>query len=300
MVTPEPAWDYYRSFLAVARQGSLSGAARVLGLTQPTVGRHIALLEESLGGGALFTRSPSGLIPTAAARELRPHAEAMESAAAILRRRSRVDQESLRGVVRVTASGIMSTEVLPPLLTSFRAKHPGIELELDVDNDVADLLRGDADIAVRMARPLQQQIFAKRIGLIPFALHAHRRYLEAHGTPRNADDLLQRHTLIGFDTIPPWLRIQGLPFHLTRKHFAVRCDDDRAVLAAMRAGLGIGACHCAIARRDPDLVVVLPGLFTIDRDLWVAMHADQRKTHPVRALFEHLTKALKEYQRSGL
>jgi DNA-binding transcriptional LysR family regulator len=298
MSVVEPAWDIYRSFLAVSRQGSLSAAARVLGITQPTVGRHIAQLEHALGGRALFTRSPSGFIATAAARELRPHAEAMESAAAALLRRSQADEALLRGVVRITTSNIIGSEVLPPMLGSFRAEYRGIELELHVDNAMVDMLRRDADIAVRMFKPSQKQLLAKRIGFIPMGLYAHRRYLDAFGMPRNVEDF-PHHTVIGFDAVPPWLsQVRGVPFQITRSIFAVRCDDDRAQLASLRAGVGICACQTGIARRDPDLVPVLPGAVRFELDLWLVMHADQRKTPHVRALFEHLAKGLKEYQRT--
>src|SRR5262249_34673307 len=116
-------WDHYRSFLAVARRGSLSAAARELGLTQPTLGRHIAALEAAIGA-KLFTRSQSGLQSTQAARELVPHAEAMAASAEALQRAASGEADTARGTVRVTASEIVGVEILPPILTAFREQHP--------------------------------------------------------------------------------------------------------------------------------------------------------------------------------
>ncbi len=193
----EPKWETYRSFLAVMNEGSLSGAARKLALTQPTIGRHIDALEADLGL-ALFTRSQSGLLATQAARELLPHATAMASAADALVRASSGAGAEERGTVRLTASVMIGGEVLPPILTAFREKHPSVAIELVLSDVTADLARRDADIAVRMVRPKQDALVAKKIGRIGLGLHAHRRYLAAHGVPQTLDDLVH-HSVIGFD-----------------------------------------------------------------------------------------------------
>src|SRR5581483_646789 len=134
----EPGWELYRSFLAVLREGSLSGAARRLATTQPTLGRHVAQLEAALGV-ALFTRSPSGLMPSAAALSLVPHAEAMEASAAAVLRAVSGAAGGASGTVRITASEIVGAEVLPPILATFRHHHPGITLELALTNRTEDL-----------------------------------------------------------------------------------------------------------------------------------------------------------------
>src|SRR5579863_6623222 len=148
----EPDWTHYRAFLAVLREGSLSGAARALGLAQPTLGRQIADLERALGT-ALFIRSSRGLLPTDAASDIAPHAEAMAAAAGAMKRAASGGANDATGVVRITASEIVGAEVLPPLLAEFRRAHPGVTVELALSNRVEDLLRGEADIAVRMVRP---------------------------------------------------------------------------------------------------------------------------------------------------
>jgi DNA-binding transcriptional LysR family regulator len=154
MIRREPGWELFRTFLEVARDGSLSGAARKLALTQPTVGRHIDALEAALGL-SLFSRSPHGLTATPAALELVGHAEAMAAASAALRRTASSGAVADRGTVRIAASEMIGCEVLPPMLARFRRSHPGIVLELALSNRNEDLLRREADIAVRMVRPRQ-------------------------------------------------------------------------------------------------------------------------------------------------
>ena len=158
-----PRWDELRTFVEVARDGSLSADARRLGLSQPTVGRHIDALETTLGL-TLFTRSPRGLTPTPAALALEPHVEAMAAAAAALGRAASGEAAADRGAVRVTASEIIGCEVLPPILADFHAEHLGIAIELGLTNRTEDLPRRDADIAVRMVRPTQSGLVARRIG----------------------------------------------------------------------------------------------------------------------------------------
>src|SRR5580692_3195744 len=189
MADGAPDWDLYRSFLAVMDAGSLSGAARALDLAQPTIGRHIEALEEALGGQPLFTRSPGGLRPTETAQALRPHAQAMAAAAEALLRTASGEAEAARGVVRVTASHVMGAEVLPAILTGFHEAWPQITVELVLSDLQEDLLRRDADIAVRMARPTQAALTARRVGAVPLGLYAHRRYLEAHGVPQSFEDV---------------------------------------------------------------------------------------------------------------
>jgi DNA-binding transcriptional LysR family regulator len=294
MTGTDPSWELYRSFLAVAREGSLSGAARRLHLTQPTLGRHIQTLEDA-SGVALFTRSSSGLAPTAVALDLVPAAEAMEAAAAALVRAASGAADDARGVVRLTASEMMGGEVLPAMLARFRAAHPGIVLELALTNRTEDLLRRDADIAVRMARPRQEALVARRIGTVGIGLYAHRRYLAMHGTPRSLDELL-RHQLIGFDRdTTSWNSVGGPAPGITRESFAFRCDSDLAQLAALRAGLGIGGCQHGIARRERQLAPVLPRELALSLEMWLAMHEDLRASRRVRLLFDHLAGELGGY-----
>jgi DNA-binding transcriptional LysR family regulator len=294
MTRGEPKWETYRSFLAVMTNGSLSAAARTLGLTQPTLGRHIDELEEALAL-KLFTRSQAGLIPTQAARELLPHAQAMAAAAGALVRASTGAEAEERGAVRLTAAIVVGTEVLPPILTRFRERHPHIAIELVLSDQTQDLARRDADIAVRMVRPKQEALVARKIGRIGLGLFAHRRYLEQHGAPQSLSDV-EGHAIIGFDHENPFihsLRRAGLA--LKRDMFALRTDGDIAQFNALRAGFGIGVCHIGIARRDPDLVQLLPKSFGFELETWLVMHKDLRDVRRVRLLFDHLVEELGRY-----
>jgi DNA-binding transcriptional LysR family regulator len=289
-----PKWETYRSFLAVMTDGSLSAAARALGLTQPTLGRHVDELEEMLGV-PLFTRSQAGLIPTQAARELLPHAQAMASAAdALVRAASGADAEE-RGTVRLTASVFVGGEVLPTILARFREKHPKIAVELVLSDASQDLLRREADIAVRMVQPKQEALVARKIGSTALGLFARRDYLERHGTPATLEQVVG-HAIIGFDkelAFERGLKAMGLP--MSREMFALRVDNDLARLNALRSGYGIGICQVGVARRDPALVHLLPKAFRVELPLWMAMHKDLRGTRRMRLMFDYLADELGAY-----
>lgn len=262
--------EWYRTFLAVLQEGSLSGASRTLNITQPTAGRHIAGLETALGE-ALFTRSQTGLLATDAALALRVHAEAMDNTARALERTAANfsrDRADLRGVVRVAASEVVGAEVLPPLVARLRQACPNIVIELMLSNRFQDLLHREADIAVRMVAPQQEQLIARRLGRIELGLHATAAYLTRRGLPTTFDDLAS-HALIGFDSATPLVRraLQAYP-RFQREAFAMRTDSDLAQLSLIRAGAGIGICQCPLRMalfpcsecwRPTFLCILIPG-----------------------------------------
>ena len=286
-------WDLYRSFLAVAETGSFTAAARRVGTTQPTIGRHVAALEERLGA-ALFTRSPRGLVPTTAGLELVRHAEAMAAAAAAAERDTAVGVEAAAGSVRITAGEYVAVEVLPPILLNVTEAHPRLELEILASNRTEDLLLGEADIAVRMAQPSQQALVARRLGTVRLGLFAHRRYIERHGAPATPEEA-SRHRRIGFDRDTYILQTARPAANLRREDFSIRTDNIGVQVAAVRAGLGIGAMHYAAARGDPDLVQVLPDHMVFEREIWLAMHEDLRRVKRVRLVFDALAEGLLAY-----
>jgi DNA-binding transcriptional LysR family regulator len=293
MATQEPGWELYRTFRAVVRRQSLSAAARHLGLTQPTVGRQIEALEAALGL-ALFTRSPRGLIPTEAALDLVPHAEAMAAAKEALLRAASGEAAAEAGTIRLAASDFMGCEILPKILADFRHAHTAINLELVLSNLPEDLLRRQADIAVRMMRPTQSQLVSKKIGSVGIGLYAHRSYVANHGVPETVE-ALATHCWIGFDRDDHSFRsVGGVAFGVTRSMFGFRSDSDVAQLAALRAGIGIGGCQDNVARKNPDLIPVLPQIH-FDMEIWLAMHEDLRTTRRIRLLFDHLAEGLTRY-----
>jgi DNA-binding transcriptional LysR family regulator len=290
----EPDWSHYRAFLAVLREGSLSGAARDLGLAQPTLGRQIAELERALGG-ALFIRSPRGLVPTDVARDIAPHAEAMAAAAGAMMRVASGGASEAAGVVRITASEMVGAEVLPPLLAAFHRAHRGVKIELALSNRVEDLLQGEADIAVRMVRPSQQALVVRHIGTIGLGLYAHRLYLAATPAPAAPAALTKGHALIGFDQETPFLRSLLTRLPIARGDLALRTDSDLASLAAVRAGFGIGFIQHGIARRDPDLIPIFPGEIGFSLEIWLALHEDLRASRRLRLMMDHLAAGLTDY-----
>jgi DNA-binding transcriptional LysR family regulator len=287
-------WDLWRSLLGVLDEGSLSGAARALGLTQPTLGRHVAALERALGT-PLFVRSPTGLVPTEAALALRGQAESMASLAASLERTAASRDDEVSGVVRITASEMMGVEVLPAIVAALCARHPALKVELVLTNRVQDLLRREADLAVRMTPPAQAQLVARRIGSIELGLHARPDYLARHGTPRRLEDL-SRHALVGYDQSSAFIRRaeRALP-GLRRERFTVRSDSDVAQLALIRAGAGLGVCQVPLARREPRLVRVCTRALSLQLETWVTMHEDLRHSPRCRATFDALVEGLSAY-----
>jgi DNA-binding transcriptional LysR family regulator len=293
-------WQLYRTFLSVLKEGSLSGAARALGIAQPTVGRHIAALERALGLG-LFTRSPTGLLPTEAALSLRTQAEAMDSTAASMERTAASHGAGIRGVVRITASDVIGVEVLPPIIGRLRQEHPDLKIELVLTNRVQDLLRREADIAVRMTPPQQEMLIARRIGKIELGLYATRQYLADHGVPRNVGELSQ-HTLVGFDEETAFVRSarKSLPA-FSRELFALRTDSDLAHMALVRAGAGLGLCQVPLAKRPaPEtLVRVLPRQVALALETWITMHEDLRTRPSCRVTFDALVEGLQRHVAAG-
>ncbi|HEY4068083.1 MAG TPA: LysR family transcriptional regulator [Burkholderiaceae bacterium] len=287
-------WELYRSYLSVLQEGSLSSAARALGIAQPTVGRHVAALEKALKL-SLFTRSPLGLLPTEAALALRTYAEAMSSTAAALKRAAESEGEGVRGTVRVTASEVVGVEVLPPIIARLQAEHPALKVELALTNQVQDLLRREADIAVRMTPPKQESLIARHVGQVDLGLFAHKKYLSRRGTPRTLAELAG-HALIGFDHETPYLRAARKSWPAwQRDAFALRADSDLAQLAMIRAGAGIGVCQVALARRDRQLVRVLAGEFTHGLQTWLTMHEDLRGSARCKVTFDALLQGLQRH-----
>lgn len=286
-------WNLVRTFLAICKEGSLSGASRKLGLSQPTIARHLATLETSLGT-ELFVRSQRGLTATEQALDLLPLAEVLGATATSFVRKASGPADEIRGTVRISASEIISVEHLPPILAGLRRKHPHLAVELVASNLVADLLRRDADIAVRNTDPKQDALIARRLPPAQLGLHARRDYLDRVGTPTTLAELAN-FDVIGFDTATPALRaLSGTIAAFERSSFGLRTDSNLVQLAAIRSGFGIGLCQVALARRDPTLVRVLADQVAIDLDIWIVMHEDLRASARCRAVFDALVEGLKD------
>ena len=289
---PEFDWRLIRSFLAVLDRGSLLGAARALHASQPTVGRHVADLESQLGV-VLFERTGRGLVPTTTALQLAQSARAMEEGARDLARTLSGAQSQTRGTVRITASVPVAVNLLPPLLAQMRQQLPEIQVELVSSNLVSNLLRREADIAVRMVRPEQGTLVARKIGDVVLGAFAHRSYLARRGTPRNGTELFT-HDLIGGDTDLTILQgFAAMGYTIEREAFALRTDDLMAQWQALRAGLGVGFVASYLARTDPDVLPVLAGQLKVPAlPMWLAVHREIRTSRRIRAVYDFLVASL--------
>jgi DNA-binding transcriptional LysR family regulator len=290
-MTPQFDWQLIRSFLAALDAGSLLGAAKVLKTSQPTVGRHVAELESQLGV-MLFERTGRGLQPTAMALSLADSAREMESAALQLGRRLTSSQSRIQGTVRITASQPVACYLLPPILSKMRIDLPDIQVELISSNTLSNLLRRDADIAVRMVAPDQSTLVAKKIGIVGVGVYAHKKYLARFGSPEQPEDLI-KHTIIGYDTDDVMIRGFAQSGQVVTKDlFALRSDDLIVQWQAVLAGVGIGFLAEYSARDNPDLVKLLPVLRVPPLPMWLAVHREIRTSKPIRAVFDYLAAEL--------
>lgn len=282
-------WTLIRSFLSVMDAGSVMGAARKTGVQQPTLSRHVAELELQLGV-ALFERTGRAVKPTRAALAILDSARQMQSGADSLSRALLGQAEQTTGTVRITTSEVAASFLLPPILATLRTEEPGIELELIASNEISNLLRRDADIAVRMVRPAQGSLVARKLGMIGIGAYAHERYLERAGRPVLPQDL-RRHCLVGYadsDVIERGFAALGMP--LTRSDFAMRTDDQVAYVRLVNEGVGIGFITHYSARLFPGLRPLLPMLAIPPLPCWLAVHREIRGNAVVKRVYEHLAR----------
>lgn len=293
MTTRRFDWTLIRSFLAVLEAGSLTGAARATGARQPTLSRQVAELEAQLGT-ALFERTGRGVVPTAAALAIADAARQMEEGALGLERALARQRDTATGVVRVTASQVAAVWLLPPLLAEFQAAEPGIQAELVASNALSNLLRREADIAVRMVRPDRGSLVARKLAEVGVGAYAHRRYLARAGEPRRPEDLTA-HRLVGYDrdeTILRGFAALGLP--IGREAFALRTDDHVAYGRLVAEGAGIGFLAHYTAAGEPELRRVLPQLKIPTMPCWLAVHREIRGNRVVRRVYDFLAARIPE------
>ena len=238
---PDAGWDDQRAFLAVIDGGSLSEAARQLGLSQPTVRARIAALEAALGD-ALFTRAVNGMVPTKQALGLAKHVRAMQRASAALVRAASAPSGTVAGTVRLSVSEFVGIEVVPSMLASLRVLHPELRIELVLSNSSANLLEQEVDIALRMTAPKQQALVARKVATIPLGLFAHRSYLADRGTPEKIGDLTT-HDLIGPDRSRDDLALAGRPCPICRRS-ASCCEPIATPPNSLPPALDLASLRC--------------------------------------------------------
>lgn len=284
-------WTLVRSFLAVLDAGSLMGAARQLQAQQPTLSRHVAELESQLGT-PLFERTGRGVTPTSAALAIADAARQMQAAAEQLSRTLTGSREATTGTVRVTTSQVAAVWLLPSVLQALQKAEPGIAIELVASNRIENLLRREADIAVRMQRPTQASVVARKLGDVGIGVYAHRSYLARSGSPRKPEDLFA-HRLIGYDRDDTLLRgFARLGVPIGKAQFTLRCDDQVAYAHLIGTGAGLGFISHYSARALPGVERVLPQLKIPSLPCWLAVHREIRSSKLVRLVYDFLAEAI--------
>jgi DNA-binding transcriptional LysR family regulator len=284
-------WNLVRAFLATADAGSLSAAARDLNLTQPTLSRQVSALEASLGV-LLFDRVGRSLVLTPTGKQLLVHVRRMGQAADDLALMASGQAQSVEGLVRISASDIVAAYVLPPLLKELHERAPGIRVDVVASNAVSDILRREADIAIRHVRPNQPDLVARRCRDTTAHLYASQAYLAARG-PLNRIEDLAAADFIGFyrtEELVAALRERGLSVSID--NFRWSANSFVVALEMVRQGLGIGVVQREAAARHGDIVQVLPNLAPFPIPVWLATHAELHTSRRIRLVFDFLAEML--------
>ena len=282
-------WNWVRVFLAVCEKGSLSAAARSLGMSQPTLSRHIQQMETKTGLN-LFKRTTQGLIPTDAAQNLLAPCQQMQELAHSLERELSGQKRQLQGNIRISANELVGVYLLPAAITEFQNMHPEVNLELLIDNEVSNLNKREADIALRMFRPSQVNLVVKRLPNLPLAMFGQNDYLKKYGTPKSVADLLD-HKLIGFDEVSSYLDLaaqRGWP--LKRDSFVIRTDNLLTQIALLKSGAGLVVTHKALGDALPNVKQVVAGIDIPELEFWLVCHSDVHYNRAIREFMLFLSK----------
>lgn len=285
-------WNRMRAFLATANEGSLTAAARSLGLTQPTLSRQISALEEEIGL-MLFERVGRGLILTAAGREMQHHVREMGAAADRVALAALGQAQSIEGEVRITASDVMSAVLLPRAVSKIKTLAPNLVIDIIAANDIRDLMRREADIAVRHVRPEHSDLVARLICDANAYLYASKEYLASRGHPQSPRDLDQ-HDFISMGDVPRMVDyLSNIGIHLERRQFQVGSENGVVGWALAQAGLGIVPMDEVVAQYSPNMLKVLPQTL-ISFPIWLTTHREIHTSPKIRLVFDVLAEVLSQ------
>ena len=284
-------WNRARAFLVTAEEGSLSGAARALGLAQPTLGRQVSALEHELGI-VLFERAGQGLILTPSGLEMLDHVRAMGDAASRVSLAAHGQSQSVEGTVTIAASAVYAAFLLPPVIAKLRAMEPGIDLEIVTSNTASDLRRREADIAIRNFRPSEPDLIARKIKDVPARLYATPGYLEGIGNPALPRDL--RHAdFISIDATGMFMEhLNRLGLNLTERNFPILTENYLVMWEMVRQGLGIGVLDGDIGDAEALVTRALPDLEPIMFPIWLVAHRELNTSRRIRMVFDLLAAEL--------
>lgn len=284
-------WNQVRAFVATSEEGSLSAAARALNLTQPTLSRQVTGLEQALGV-TLFERGHRQVRLTSAGLQLMEHARAMAESANRVALAASGQSQAIAGRVCITATEMLAAYYLPPMLRKLRQQAPGIVVEVAASDQLRDLIRREADIAIRHAQPDHPDLIARRIGLLRGRIYASRRLLDEVGVPRTFADLAGQD-FVGIDNTEALiaaLKEQGLNLHLDQ--FRVHAASGNCMLQLIREGLGFGFLPMDTGRLFDDLVCVMPELFNPEIPVWLVSHRELRTSRRIRVVYDLLAEEL--------
>jgi DNA-binding transcriptional LysR family regulator len=284
-------WNQVRAFLATSEEGSLSAAARALHQTQPTLSRQVTGLEQSLGV-TLFERGHRQVRLTVAGLELLEHARAMAEAANRVSLAASGQSQAIEGRVCITATEMLASYYLPPMLRKLREQAPGIVVEVVASDELRDLIRREADIAIRHAQPTQPDLIARRIGFLEGRIYAARRLLDEVGVPHTFDDLREQDFVGIEDTEALILGLAEQGLELRLEQFRVHAASGNCMLQLIREGLGFGFLPMDTGGLFDDLVCVLPELFRPEIPVWLVSHRELRTSRRIRVVYDLLAEEL--------
>jgi len=281
-------WDDLRYFLAIQRAGTLARAARALRINATTVGRRLAVLEETVGA-RLFDRTPDGYTLTRAGHDLLPHAERMEAEALALERAVRGADQRLEGTVRLSVTEMLGTRFIAPLLSEFCERHPALVLDLNCTNRPVNLGRREADIALRLSKPREENLVIKRLSEIELSLYASREYLAERPARGKPDASLDGHRVILFANARPFEIENGwFSPRLGGARVVMRSDSVSSIFSAVVAGVGIALLPRVVADMEPQLARIATRDAPAPRVIWQAVHRDLAAAPRIRAVCDYL------------
>jgi DNA-binding transcriptional LysR family regulator len=284
-------WNRARAFLVTAEEGSLSAAARALGLAQPTLGRQVSALEQELGI-VLFERAGQGLILTPGGLELLDHVRAMGDAAGRVSLAAHGQSQSIEGSIAIAASAVYAAFLLPPVIAKLRAMEPGIDIEIVTSNTASDLRRREADIAIRNFRPSEPDLIARKIRDVPARLYATPGYLEGIGNPALPYDL-RRADFISIDASGMFMEhLNRLGLNLTERNFPILTENSLVLWEMVKQGLGIGILDGNIGDAEPLVTRALPDLEPVMFPIWLVAHRELNTSGRIRMVFDLLAAEL--------
>ena len=283
-------WNQARAFLVTAEEGSLSAAARALGLTQPTLGRQVAALEDSLGV-TLFERVGRSLSLTQSGLELLDHVKTMGEAAGRISLTASGQSQTVEGQVCITASELLSVYLLPPVLKRLHHMAPGIEVEVVASNTISDLQRHEADIAIRHVRPEQPDLIARQLRGTTAHLYAAPAYLDRHGRPKTVNDLANA-VFISTGDIDRYLsRTQAFGLPLKMDNFKFVSENSILAWELVKQGLGISIMAKEVAALTPEVENILPDFDPIPIPVWLVTHRELHTSRRIRLVFDLLAES---------